>query len=77
MILGILAGNVLTGGVKISRVFHLFAAIMISADLIIRLIPVHANLTFGLPAQVFGFLIRSACLILVISDLKAHKKSGA
>ena len=70
LILGLIADRVLTGDVRRSLAIHKVAAALIAADLILRLIPVHANIAFGLPAAIFGFLVRAACLFLVIRDTR-------
>ena len=70
LILGLIADRVLTGDVRRSLAVHKIAAVLIAADLILRLIPIHANIAFGLPAAISGFLIRAACLFLVIRDIR-------
>ena len=70
LILGIIADNVLTGNIRRSLIAHKIAAVLIALDLVIRLIPVHANIAFGLPAEVCGFAVRAICLWLVIRDIR-------
>ena len=49
-------------------------AVLIAVDLLIRLIPLHFNLAFGLAAAIAGFAVRLGCLILILLDLRAHRK---
>ena len=70
LILGLSAGSILTGNPDKSLLFHRFIMVMIIADLVLRLIPIHASIAFGLPAQIIGFIIRSICLYLVIRDMR-------
>ena len=44
---------------------------LIALDLVIRVIPVKANIAFGIPLAVIGLAVRAICLYLVIRDLKA------
>ncbi|MBQ3290937.1 MAG: hypothetical protein IJH43_01010 [Mogibacterium sp.] len=71
LILGIFAGNILKGNESLSLKVHYAAAALISLDLLIRLIPIYANIAFGLPAEISGFIIRSLCLYLVIKDIRS------
>ena len=70
LILGLIANNVLTGNVSRSLAMHRIAAVLIAIDLVLRLIPIRANIAFGLPAEAFGFLIRAICLYLVVKDIR-------
>lgn len=72
--LGLIAGRVMRGDPEASIRFHKAAAVLITLDLAIRIIPVRANIAFGIPAAVIGIAIRAACLYLVIRDLKAAYK---
>lgn len=54
-------------GIKARKVF----AVLIAIDLVVRLIPMRFNLVLGVPAAVFGFIIRALCLVLIILDLKS------
>ena len=51
------------------------ALVLISIDLILRIIPLEFNRTFGTVSLVFGFIIRLICLILIIMDLKSAKNT--
>ncbi len=68
--LGFIAARVLRGDSGASVRFHKTAAALITADLVIRVIPVKANLAFGILFAASGFIIRAACLYLVVRDLK-------
>lgn len=69
--LGIIAARILRGNPEASIRFHKIAAVLIAADLVIRVIPVKANLAFGIPLAAAGLAVRAFCLYLVIRDLKA------
>ena len=71
--LGFAAAGVLRGNPELSLRMHKAFAVLIALDLVIRLMPVKANLTFGLPAAAAGFVIRAVCLWLIVSDLRAYK----
>ena len=75
--LGFAASNVLRGNPELSVRVHKVFAVLIACDLVIRLIPVKANLAFGLPAAATGFVIRAICLYLLVRDLKAEREQGA
>ena len=69
--LGFISARVLRGNPEASIRFHKAAEVLIALDLAIRIIPVRANIAFGMPAAVIGLVIRTACLYLVIRDMKA------
>ena len=69
--LGFAADRVLRGNPALSVRMHKLFIALIACDLIIRLIPVKANLAFGLSGAVIGFILRAGCLYLLILDLKA------
>ncbi len=71
--LGFISGRVLRGNPEASIRFHKAAEVFITLDLAIRIIPVKANIAFGIPAAAFGIVIRAACLYLVIRDLRTVK----
>lgn len=71
LVLGVIADRMLRGDLKASENFHKTLAVLICLDLVIRIVPVRANLAFGIPAAIAGFAVRAACLYLVIRDLKA------
>ena len=71
--LGFAAVNILRGNPEISIRMHRIFAVLIACDLVIRLIPVKANIAFGLPAAIAGFAARAVCLWLIMFDLKAYK----
>lgn len=72
LVLGVIADRMLRGDLKASVNFHKTLAVLICLDLVIRIVPVRANLAFGIPAAIAGFAVRAACLYLVICDLKAE-----
>ena len=69
--LGIIAGRILRGDPEASIRFHKVIAVLIALDLVIRVIPIKANIAFGIPLAVIGLAVRAICLYLVIRDLKA------
>ena len=69
--LGIIAGRILRGDPEASIRLHKVIAVLIALDLVIRVIPVKANIAFGIPLAVIGLAVRAICLYLVIRDLKA------
>ena len=48
-------------------------AVLLAADLIFRVLPFSFNLAFGFPAAAFGFIVRLACLFLILLDLRADR----
>ncbi len=50
-------------------------AALIAADLVLRLLPFRFNLAFGAPMAAVGFTLRLACLILVVLDLRSHRRT--
>ena len=50
-------------------------AALIAADLILRLLPLHMNRVFSIPAAVVGVAVRLACLALILLDLRADGKN--
>ena len=69
--LGIIAGRILRGDPEASIRFHKVIAVLIALDLVIRVIPIKANIAFGIPFAAIGLAVRAICLYLVIRDLKA------
>ncbi len=72
---GILAGRLLKADHKTARTTRIVLAVMIGCDLILRVLPFGFNLAFGWLFTVLGFIIRAACLALIIIDLAADKKA--
>ena len=75
--LGFAAVNVVRGNPQLSVRMHKLFAALIACDLVIRLIPIRANLAFGWPAAIIGFAVRAVCLWLIIQDLRAYKADAA
>ena len=75
LLLGILGNRCFRDNHNSGRTTRFVFAGLIAADLIIRLLPFACNSTFGLPAAVFGFAVRLACLGLIILDLRDGCKS--
>lgn len=73
--LGFISSRVLRGNPEASIRFHKAAEVFITLDLAIRIIPVKANIAFGIPAAVIGLAVRAVCLYMVIRDLKAADKN--
>lgn len=76
MALGFVSSRVLRGNPEVSIRFHKAAEVLITLDLSIRIIPVKANIAFGIPAAVIGLAVRAACLYLVIRDMKATAQTA-
>ena len=72
--LGFVADRLLRGDPEASVRFHKVVSVLIALDLVIRVIPIKANLAFGLPYAAIGLAVRAICLYLVIRDLKAADK---
>ena len=53
---------------------YLFAG-LIAADLVLRLLPLGVNRAFPLWAAAVGFVLRLACLVMIVLDLRAEKKA--
>ncbi len=74
---GLFAAKLLRGKYAAARNSRIVFACLIAADLVLRLLPFHFNIAFGFIAAAFGFLVRAACLVLIILDLRADKKAQA
>lgn len=70
--LGFISSRVLRGDPEASIRFHKAAAVFITLDLAIRIIPVRANIAFGIPSAAIGLAVRAVCLYLTVRDLKAE-----
>jgi len=77
IVLGFAADRVIRGNPALSIRLHKAFAALICLDLAIRIIPVRANIIFGMPAEAAGFAVRALCLFLIVRDLKAHEKQNA
>jgi len=75
LLLGILGNRLFRDNHRSGRKTRLVFTVMIVADLILRVAPFAFNSTFGLPAAVFGFAVRLACLVLILLDLRADRQS--
>lgn len=72
---GIICNKLLNGKYKTAKnIRYVFIALILS-DLVIRVIPFGFNSAFALPFEIAGFALRLACLVLVVLDLIANKKS--
>ena len=60
---------------KAGRTARLVLAGFVALDLLLRLLPLPFNRSFGLPCAILGFLIRLGCLVLILLDLRADKKA--
>ena len=69
--LGFAADRVLRGDPDLSVRMHRLFAVLICLDLAIRIVPVRANIIFGIPAEAAGIAVRAFCLYLIVRDLKA------
>lgn len=71
-VLGIVFRKILKGSEHGSRLFRKVLIVLIACDLVLRVLPFSFNLSFGLAAAIIGFVLRAACLVLIILDLQAH-----
>ncbi len=71
---GLAAKPLLRGNEKRAVVSRCVFAVLILADLIVRFIPLQINTVFGVAPAIIGFVIRLACLVLIILDLMAWKR---
>ena len=72
---GIICNKLLNGKYKTAKnIRYVFIALILS-DLVIRVIPFGFNSAFALQFEIAGFALRLACLVLVVLDLIANKKS--
>lgn len=75
-VFGIAANSIIKKSRRAGIAARIVFAAFIAADLIIRLLPFGFNSTFGIPAAVFGFVIRLAMLILILLDFGFDKKES-
>ena len=74
---GLVSGKLLRGE-KTGVATRIVLAVLLCADLLLRLLPFSFNAAFGFPAAVLGFAVRAACLVLVLLDLRAiHREEKA
>ena len=73
LIFGLAAGRLLKGGRGKARAVRAVLAVLIALDLAVRVLPLPFRFSFGIPAAVFGFVIRLGCLALVLGDLTADR----
>ena len=71
--LGSISARLLRGNPEASVRFHKAIAVLIALDLVVRVIPIKANIAFGIPLAVISFAVRVVCLYMVIRDLKAAR----
>ena len=80
----VLAAAALIYGVLMNRLLHsghgrrvrIVLAVLIAADLVLRLLPLGFTAAFGLPAELPAFALRAVSLVLILLDLRAGKKAG-
>ncbi len=70
---GIAANKLLKGSPKTARTARIVFAVLIGADLLIRLLPLRFNIAFGLGTAIAGFAVRLVCLMLILCDLRAAR----
>ena len=75
LIFGLAAGRLLKGGRGKARAVRVVVAVLIVLDLAVRVLPLPFRFSFGIPATVFGFVIRLGCLALVLGDLMADRRN--
>lgn len=74
LVLGLAAASLLQGSRKKVRAVRWGMIGFIAVDLLLRLLPLHMNRAFGLPAAILGFAVQTACLLLTALDLWADRK---
>ena len=63
------AGSLLHGRRPTAKWTRIVLALLVFADLIVRLLPLHINKAFGPAASIPAFVIRLVCLALILVDL--------
>ncbi len=75
LLFGLIAGRLLHGygpqAERNARLTRIAFAVLIAADLLVRLQPFVLQVHFGAAAAVIGFAVRAVCLLLVLADLSA------
>ncbi|MBR4636137.1 MAG: hypothetical protein IKO51_07220 [Clostridia bacterium] len=74
LVFGLVAKPLLRGDHKRAVISRIVFAVLVFADLIIRLLPLKMNTVFGIVPEVIGFMIRLGCLVMIILDLVADKR---
>ena len=74
--MGFGGGAVLRAKHNTARTARWVYAALIAADLVLRLLPLHINRVISLPAAIVGFVLRLACIVLVLLDLRADRKAA-
>ena len=75
LLMGYGGGALLRAKRPTARVVRWVYAALIAADLILRLLPLQMNRVFSLPAAIVGFVLRLACIALILLDLRADRKA--
>ena len=75
LIMGFGGGAVLRAKHDTARAARWVYAALIAADIVLRLLPLHMNRVFGIPAAAVGVAVRLACLVLILLDLRADGKN--
>ena len=75
LIFGLAAGRLLKGGRGKACAVRVMLAVLIVLDLAVRVVPLPFQFSFGVPAAVFGFVIRLGCLAIVVGDLMADRRN--
>lgn len=73
---GLLANHLLKGTHRTAWVTRVVLAVLIGGELVFRLLPMRFNLALGWPMAIVTFIIRLACLILILLDLRADRKAA-
>ena len=79
----LLVAAALAFGVVMNRLLHsergrtarIVLVVLITIDLILRLLPLGFTKAFGLPCEIIAFALRAASLILILLDLRAGKNA--
>ena len=74
---GLIMNGLLRGKPKKAFAVRVIFAVLIIADIIVRLLPLHINRVYSVPVTIFGFVMRLGCLALIILDLVAARRAEA
>ena len=72
---GLLGRLLLRGSRETGLRTRVVMAVLLAADLVVRLLPLSFNGAFGTVCAVLGFVVRLACLVLVVLDLRADRRA--
>ncbi len=73
--LGVASKKLFRGKAKTAVTWRVVFALLIAADLVVRLLPFGFNGAFGTAPAVAAFVVRLICLSLIVLDLWADRKN--